>query len=128
MTSLMDNEFSEWLTDELRKRGWSQADLARAANIHRQVVSTYINGRRSKPDEDVLRSIARAFKMPPEEVFRAAGLLPPTTEDPWVENMNYKISQPTGIRRELAERLIDTMLEEQDRAEYRIDGQATIKK
>jgi transcriptional regulator with XRE-family HTH domain len=73
----MDTNFSEWLAKEMEKREWTQSDLARKADINRQVISTYINRKRAKPDEEVLSAIARAFKMPPETVFRAAGLLPP---------------------------------------------------
>lgn len=69
-------DFSEWLTTVMNERGWSQSDLARKANINRQVISSYINRQRIKPDENILKSIASALSLPPEEVFRAAGLLP----------------------------------------------------
>lgn len=78
MSSRMDTiDFANWLIEEMEKREWSQSDLARKANINRQVISTYVQRKRTKPDEDVLISIAHAFKLPPEIVFRAAGLLPP---------------------------------------------------
>lgn len=77
MSSVMDNlDFSDWLQKEIDERGWTQADLARAARVNRQVINTYINRQRMKPDEDILQSIARAFGYPDEFVFRAAGLLP----------------------------------------------------
>jgi transcriptional regulator with XRE-family HTH domain len=81
MSSIMDIlSFSDWLQRELNQRGLSQAELARLADINRQVISTYINQKRINPDEAILRAIARAFKIPPETVFRAAGLLPPVSE------------------------------------------------
>lgn len=76
----MDITFADWLRDELERRGWSQSDLARKAGVHRQVINSYINHRRGKPDEDILRRVARAFGYSPETVFRAAGLLPPKPE------------------------------------------------
>lgn len=110
--TIVDMKFNDWILSQLKDRGWSQADLARSSGLTRGGVSNYINGR--IPDEKALRKIAKAFKLPPEAVFRAAGVLPPTANDLWVENMNYKIGQLTGVRRELAERLINTLLTEQD--------------
>lgn len=78
ISTIMDKtNFSDWLTDEMEKREWTQSDLAHKADVNRQVIWSYINRKRVKPDEDVLSAIAKAFKMPPETVFRAAGLLPP---------------------------------------------------
>lgn len=74
-------DFSDWLLNEINKRGWSQAELARRAGIPRQIISNYINRQREKPDSDVLVSISRALNLPPETVFRAAGLLPPVSPD-----------------------------------------------
>lgn len=107
--------FNDWLLSQLKERDWSQADLARYSGLTRGGVSNYINGR--IPDESALRKIAKALKLSPEEVFRRAGLLPPLVEDPWAEKMNHKINQLTGQRRELAERLLDALLDEQDRQE-----------
>lgn len=73
----MDN-FSDWLVLQMDERGWKQADLARAANLDTAVISNVINNRR-KAGEIVCRAIAKAFTVPPETVFRAAGLLPPKT-------------------------------------------------
>ncbi len=72
-------DFSDWLSKEIKKRGWSEAELARRANIPRQIINNYINRQRKKPDSDVLVAIARALNLPPETVFRAAGLLPPVS-------------------------------------------------
>lgn len=77
MSLPMDCDFSEWLTSQLNKKSWSQSELANKAGLNRQVISTYINRQRNKPDADVLIAIGKAFGIPPEEVFRAAGLLPP---------------------------------------------------
>jgi transcriptional regulator with XRE-family HTH domain len=72
-------EFSEWLVDELKQRGWTNADLANTAGISRGSVTNIISGMRS-PGTDICERIARAFKIPPEVVYRRAGLLPPEPE------------------------------------------------
>ena len=71
--------FSEWLQSELDRRGWSQSDCARSANLNRAVINKLLSGK-SKPQPSTLAAIARAFKIPVETVFRAAGLLPPNTD------------------------------------------------
>lgn len=71
----MEN-FSDWLNQELKKRGWSQADLARASGKDSAVISNITNGRRGVGVE-LCRVIAEALKIPPETVLRAAGHLPP---------------------------------------------------
>lgn len=81
MSLSMDKDFADWLIEQMNKRGWSQADLANAAGLNRQVISTYVNRQRQKPDSEVLVALARALHLPPETVFRAAGLLPPVSED-----------------------------------------------
>jgi len=106
-------KFNDWILNQLNQKDWSQADLARASGLTRGAVSKYLTDR--IPDEDALRKIAKAFKLPPEDVFRAAGVLPPAGDDPWAETMKHKISHLTGTRREMAERLLNTLIDEQDR-------------
>ena len=71
--------FSEWLQVELDRRGWSQSDCARSASLNRAVINKLLNGK-SKPQPTTLTAIARAFKIPVETAFRAAGLLPPSAD------------------------------------------------
>jgi transcriptional regulator with XRE-family HTH domain len=113
MSSIMDIDFPQWLEEERAKRNWSQADLSRHAGISRQVVSDYEGRKRKYFDEGILTKIAHAFKYPPEIVFRAAGLLPTNPdEDPWVEEMIYKLSQIPPELRPMAGRLINGLVEE----------------
>lgn len=67
--------FAEWLQGEIDKRGWSQSDCARACDLNRAVINKLLNGK-CKPQPVTLSAIARGFKMPVEQVYRAAGLLP----------------------------------------------------
>ena len=70
MTTLVD-----YLEDELHRRNWRPADLARAAGVPDATISHILNGsRRAGPD--VCNAIARALGEPPERIFRLAGLLP----------------------------------------------------
>lgn len=72
--------FKEWLLKEMAKREWSQADLARFADLNRAVINKLLNGHSTTPRPATLASIARAFKLPVEQLYRIAGLLPEVTE------------------------------------------------
>jgi len=71
--------FADWLQAEMDKRGWSQADCARSADLNRAVINKLVN-RKSRPQPFTLVAIARAFKIPVETAYRAAGLLPPSAD------------------------------------------------
>jgi transcriptional regulator with XRE-family HTH domain len=79
MTNLID--FAQWLKKEIQIRGWRQADLARAARIDSSVFSRILNLER-EPSPETCRAIARALNLPPETVFRRAGLLPAKPNEP----------------------------------------------
>jgi transcriptional regulator with XRE-family HTH domain len=85
--------FKDWLLDNLQKTGWSQADLARASGLTRATISYYLGPKSKKPDQDALRKIARAFKMNPATVYRAAGILPPVPE---IDAVREEILEVTG--------------------------------
>jgi transcriptional regulator with XRE-family HTH domain len=72
--------FSNWLQSEMDKRGWSQSDCARSADLNRAVINKLLNGK-SRPQPSTLAAIARAFRIPIETAYRAAGLLPPSLDD-----------------------------------------------
>ncbi len=82
--------FSDWLLDQLTRRDMNQSELSRLSGVSRGAISHLINGTR-KPGPDVLKSIAGALHLPPDEVFRAAGILPsvesdaPPTLAEWIE-------------------------------------------
>lgn len=75
--------FGDWLLAEIENKGWKQAELARRAHIQDATLSRIITGSR-QVGPDVGQSIAQALEVPPEKVFRKAGLLPsrsPREED-----------------------------------------------
>ena len=71
--------FASWLQSEMDKRGWSQSDCARAADLNRAVINKLLNGK-CRPQPSTLIEIARAFKIPVEIAYRAAGLLPASAD------------------------------------------------
>lgn len=94
--------FITWLQSELDKRGWSQADLARAIRMTTATVSRVMSGDR-KPGIEFLIALAGALKVPPEEIYRAAGLLPPITESKQItEEINYLMAGMTPDERQEA--------------------------
>ena len=72
--------FSEWLTTELTKRGWSRSEAARRGNVSPSMFDKVINGY-SKPGTRFLDGIAQAFGVPPIIIYRKAGLLPDVNTD-----------------------------------------------
>jgi len=79
MSVIMEG-FTKWLLEELNKRGWSRSEAARRGGVSASMFDKVINGH-AKPGVDFCRGIARAFKEPPEFVFRKAGLLPNVPDD-----------------------------------------------
>ena len=71
--------FADWLQAEIDKRDWSQSDCARACDLNRAVINKLLNGK-CKPQPPTLMALARGLKLPPETIYRAAGLLPPSTD------------------------------------------------
>ncbi len=79
MSVSKQEEFIVWLDGELSRRGWSDYQLAKRAQISHSVISRARSG--SLPKWGACESIARALGMPTEFVFRKAGLLPSKTYD-----------------------------------------------
>jgi transcriptional regulator with XRE-family HTH domain len=92
MASKMGNFlFGNWLEAELKEREMTQADLARSAGVTRGAINGVITGARG-PGIDLCQAIARAFQIPPEEVFRQAGFLPFKSEtNEMIERATYLI-------------------------------------
>lgn len=69
------SDFSEWLTEQIVARGWTQSELARRAGVTPPTVSRVVSGE-NRPGHDFVQGVARALGLPPEEVAVRAGLLP----------------------------------------------------
>lgn len=79
--------FSTWILNEMKLRQWSQADLSRASGLTPTAISNLITVKRN-PGKDSCIALAIAFKLPPEIVFREAGIL---EADPEKDERLYKI-------------------------------------
>jgi transcriptional regulator with XRE-family HTH domain len=107
--------FSEWLQTEMNKRGWSQSDLARYADLNRAVINKLLNGK-SHPQPPTLEAISRALKIPLETTYRAAGLLPANVEsdDATEEALHIFKSIQSAQRRATALALLKALITEEE--------------
>ena len=71
----MSNGFLTWVFEEMNRRDWRNADLARRSGLSDATVSRVFSGERL-PSWDFCAGVAQAFGMRAEEIFRQAGLLP----------------------------------------------------
>ena len=62
-------EFGKRLGNLIRKKGWSQSELARRAKIGRDSISQYVRGR-SVPSPIFLEKICKALNTKPDELFQ----------------------------------------------------------
>ena len=74
--SVSVDNFSTWLETEIAARNWRPADLARIAKVPQATIGNILNGNR-EVGVKVALAIADALDLPPDLVFRQAGLLPP---------------------------------------------------
>lgn len=77
---IMDANLVNWITEELKNRGWSLRELGRRANLSHATISHILSGQ-TNPGLDFCVGIARAFNVPAETVLRLADLLPHRAED-----------------------------------------------
>jgi transcriptional regulator with XRE-family HTH domain len=108
--------FSEWLQAEMNKRGWSQSDLARSADLNRAVINKLINGK-SHPQPSTLGSISRALRIPIEITYRAAGLLPINPDnDETIEEAIYVLKNiQSAQRKATAITLLKALITEEEK-------------
>ena len=84
--------FSEWLLEEITKREWTNAELAKKSALSRQAIGYYLEGR--TPNTEALTKIARAFNVSLDEVLRHANILPAVSErDEYLKRIEHKLSK-----------------------------------
>jgi len=116
MSAMVDKaNFSEWLEKELEKRDMSQSELARQAGVTRAAINGVLTGARG-PGIDLCNGIAQAFKLPPEEVYRAAGipLSPERNGDPLTQEGIYILQKLEGENKKDAIRYLQLRLQVQE--------------
>lgn len=102
LTTVNNILFSEWLIEEMAKRGMSQADLARKTKLTTGGISNLVNQVRN-PSPEALIAIAKAFDFPPEDVFRKAGILPEKHEiDQLSQEAEFLLAQMPEAKRQQA--------------------------
>ncbi|MCA9941755.1 MAG: helix-turn-helix transcriptional regulator [Anaerolineales bacterium] len=97
------NDFIDWLNNQLRKRAWSNNELARRTRYSSSNVSLVLTGQQA-PSWEFCYRVAQALSEPPEKAFRLAGLLPPAPpeRDPLAQEIQDIIKQLSpGDREEL---------------------------
>jgi transcriptional regulator with XRE-family HTH domain len=96
--------FVNYLDEELARRNWRPADLAKAASISSGALSHIFAGTRSV-GPDIANAIAGALGVPPDVVFRKAGLLPtqpgPERDPSFQEVWEIMRNLPEEERREI---------------------------
>ncbi len=107
--------FGKWLLKELDARRWSMRELARQTEVSESTISRIISGKRN-PSSALCRRMAEALRVPPERVFREAGLLPNySDESPRTKEALYLFRKlPEDERRRIL-LIMRTLLEEQER-------------
>jgi len=110
--------FADWLLAQLAKRNWTQTELAKKAGLTKQAITNYVNGR--IPDNDAISKIASALRISVEEVYRVSiGKSANPAKDPWVEEMAHKLDQLPPNLRDVAGRLIDSMLDSEEASQHK---------
>lgn len=108
---LMKTNFNEWLNNEIQKRGWSLRETARKANLSPTLISLTLSG--DPPTFNTCAALAKAFDLPPMDVFEKAGLLPETKKnDPNLQLANYKFSQLPEWQQKIVLKFMDGLIEE----------------
>jgi len=74
--------FAEWLANQLERKGWSAARLAKEAGVSKTVISRILQRKVQHPKPETCRAIAEALDVPVETVFRIVRYLPPVQEIP----------------------------------------------
>ena len=115
------DKFSEWLNEEMNKRGFSQSDLARASGLTRQVISYYLVGSSKSPNPQALIAIAHALGVSPISVFRKAGLLPPGPEnEQQFEDWKYLLEKMPQDQQDELRQIAEMKLENNRKAEEKL--------
>lgn len=99
------NRFVEWLDEQENRLGLSDYEIAKRGKFSHSVLSRARAG--IPPKWDVCVSVAEVVKVPPEQVFRMAGLLPLNPdEDEWDERIQHLLRKfPPEEKKKIVKRL-----------------------
>ena len=109
MANIID--FADWLEEELQERGMKPIDLSRAAGIDSGSLSRILSKQRGAGPE-TCQAIAHALRLPVEEVYRRAGLLPERSDyNVQEERIMHLFNQLSDEQQEIALALVETLVE-----------------
>lgn len=94
-TKTPNAEFGRRVQSLMLERNWNQAELARAAGLGRDSISTYIRGK-VFPDPKNLKRIADAFGMTPQQMMPSDMTSAIDAEVPALE-MRQSAADPTKV-------------------------------
>lgn len=99
---VMPAKLNQWIIQEIEERNWSIRELARRAELSHATINAVL-AEKSQPGPDFCTGVARALRVPPERVFRLAGLLPQKPEETAIiSEFVYLLNQlPTEEQEEL---------------------------
>ncbi len=99
--TVRNKPLGDWLKEQLERKGWRQADLARKSGLTTAEVSYLVLGKGKKPDPDTIDKLARGLEVPIEQVYRAAGYMEKAPEASEIlEEMQYWYERMTPEERE----------------------------
>src|SRR5215211_2482273 len=119
MSAIMDTSsepfaWVDWMIAEREKQGISQAQLAKKASLTRTTISDYEKRIRPYPNVGALSRISEALGYPPNHLPKIAGLIEAEPEyDEWVEKTSHKLQQLSPRLRDIADRLIDSLVDDE---------------
>lgn len=111
----MNRSFAAWLNRELDNRGWSRSEAARRGEFSASMLDKVISGY-SQPGLDFCNGVARAFKLPLEDILRKAGILPPINRrDGTLASLIRRIEGLPSDTRQATIGLINVILDYQEK-------------
>jgi transcriptional regulator with XRE-family HTH domain len=108
-------DFSEWLSQKLKDRGWKASVLAEKADIDPAILTRALKAQRMPSHESLIR-IARGLHLSVETVYQAAGLLPEKPQhDPTLDEVNFKLNLLPEEDQQDVLRYVDFLLSKRER-------------
>lgn len=74
-------EFSEWLREKMKEKGYSQARLAQTIGVSQSLVSNWLQGIGRPPDTDKLVALSGLFRYDHLALMEMAGVLSERSPD-----------------------------------------------
>jgi len=85
--------FSEWLNEQLQRKQWTQAHLARASGLAPSTIYKYMNSKTRRPSPASCVAIANALGISRETIFKAAKISSTEPEYPEQNDLNMVVAQ-----------------------------------